>query len=191
MYMCVFVSAGLCMLAACTDSLGVKYLAVLVFVMSPKAMSGFAMSIRFVRNICVCVCVHLCICPAWYQPRSYAKLPISEAQSIKTPLTILLRKKKTSQTSKTFSYAAHRRKQTHIHVHKLCICSLCLLLSGNFYNLRPNPFSEIKDMKGNYTRVHAYGQPDLHLGSLLSCWSPDITPSFIFIYSFEKKNLPL
>lgn len=114
MYMCVFVSAGLCMLAACTDSLGVKYLAVLVFVMSPKAMSGFAMSIRFVQNICVCVCVHLCICPAWYQPRSYAKLPISEAQSIKTPLTILLSKKKDLANIKNlFIRGAQTQTDTH------------------------------------------------------------------------------
>lgn len=61
MYACVCISVcacvGLCVLAAYADSLGVKYLAVLVFIMSPKAMSSFTVSIRFVCVICVCLCM--------------------------------------------------------------------------------------------------------------------------------------
>lgn len=92
------------MLAAYTDSLGVKYLAVLVFIMSPKAMSSFTVSIRFVCDMCVYICAF--VQHVRHQPRSYAKLPISEAQSIKTTLTTPLREKKHTE-SKTFSHTAH------------------------------------------------------------------------------------
>lgn len=121
--LCVLVCVGLCVLAAYTDSLGVKYLAVLVFIMSPKAMSSFTVSIRFVCNMCACVCacvyMHLCVCPAWHQPRSYAKLPISEAQSIKTPLTTHLWKKKHAHSEKD-SHAQH----TYTYTHSLCTYAL-------------------------------------------------------------------
>ena len=100
------------MLARYSDSLDVKYLAVLVFIMSPKAMSSFTVSIRFVCNECVCLCVYVifCVCTAWHQPRSIAKLPISGAQSIKSPFTNhhpSLAKKKHTQIVKMFSCAVH------------------------------------------------------------------------------------
>ena len=120
MYACVC----LCVLASYTDSLGVKYLAVLVVIMSPKAMSSFTVSIQFVCNTCVyaCVYMHLCVCPAWHQPRSYAKLPISEAQSIKTPLTTHLREKKHAHSQRRF-HAQPTHTHTHVHTHILYICT--------------------------------------------------------------------
>lgn len=150
------------MLAAYTDSLGVKYLAVLVFIMSPKAMSSFTVSIRFVCNICVCVCscacvsMHLCVCPAWHQPRSYAKLPISEAQSIKTPLTTALRKKKEKKNMHTVKNMLMHSEHRHVHTHtvhaplRLPVCYWGTLTTfGSIH-------SQIKVVKENYTRVHTY-----------------------------------
>lgn len=120
------------MLAAYTDSLGVKYLAVLVFIMSPKAMSSFPVPIRFVCDMCVYICVF--VQHVRHQPRSYAKLPINEAQSIKTTLPTPLRKKK-----------IHSQKHSHTqHTHILYTGTAppSPLLLGNFNNLRHNPFSD-------------------------------------------------
>lgn len=125
MYACVC----LCVLASYTDSLGVKYLAVLVVIMSPKAMSSFTVSIWFVCNTCVCACVymHSCVCPAWHQPRSDAKLPISEAQSIKTPLTTHLREKNMHTVRNVLMRSTHTHTYTHIILY-ICTTPPSLLL---------------------------------------------------------------
>lgn len=118
-------------LAVSTNSLGVKYLAVLVFIMSPKAVSSFTLSIQFVCNLvhaCVSACLPdvvctracvfsrlSCVCPAWHQPRSLAKLPISEAHSIKSPLTKhqpALEKHAESKTSSCEARQTRRRTRT-------------------------------------------------------------------------------
>lgn len=122
------------MLAAYTDSLGVKYLAVLVFIMSPKAMSSFTVSIWLVCDMCVYICAF--VQHVRHQPRSYAKLPISEAQSIKTTLTTPLRKKKQNIQSQKHSHTQHT------HILYTCTTPPSLLLSGNCNNLRHNPFSD-------------------------------------------------
>lgn len=44
------------MLAADANSPGVKYLAVLAFIMSPKAMSSFTVDL-----VCLCALVHVCV----------------------------------------------------------------------------------------------------------------------------------
>lgn len=141
--MCICACVGLCVLAANDDSLGVKYLAVLVFIMSPKAMSTLCLFCLCVicvcLHVCVCMCMHLCVCPAWYQPRSYAKLPISEAQSIKTPLTTPSNeKKKHAHSQKHFSY-------THTNTLYMCVTPRFLLL--NVDNLRPNLFTDHGHLK--------------------------------------------
>lgn len=87
--------------------------------------------------IYVCVYMHLCVCPAWHQPRSYAKLPISEAQSIKTPLTTPLSKK-----------TKHARSQKHSdtqYTHTYCTYApvrLPFCYRGTLTTLGPIHFSD-------------------------------------------------